>query len=285
MRMAKRILEENKEVTVPEPLSKIAKYSSGLGIYCGGGFEKLVTESSIFVDKSLFIKEIINNKDEVTLITMPRRWGKSSNLDMLKKFLEIQIDENGKVIEDKKETLNYKLFAGGEIQIKQCFIDQTITIKTSKLIQEIPQALDYQGQHPVIFIDFKDCKSRNVQEVEKKLRDKIIKTIKQFGYLSKDTKPYENCTVSESYTALLNAVSNDDFSTGIKELTGLLHTHHGKKVWILIDEYDAAANQAYREFSSESAKEVAELFRGIFEASFKFSESASFSGKYLMSFK
>ena len=91
MRMAKRILEENKEVTVPEPLSKIAKYSSGLGIYCGGGFEKLVTESSIFVDKSLFIKEIINNKDEVTLITMPRRWGKSSNLDMLKKFLEIQI--------------------------------------------------------------------------------------------------------------------------------------------------------------------------------------------------
>jgi len=269
MRMAKRILEENKEVTVPEPLSKIAKYSSGLGIYCGGGFEKLVTESSIFVDKSLFIKEIINNKDEVTLITMPRRWGKSSNLDMLKKFLEIQIDENGKVIEDKKETLNYKLFAGGEIQIKQCFIDQTITIKPSKLIQEIPQALDYQGQHPVIFIDFKDCKGRNVQEVEKKLRDKIIKTIKQFGYLSKDTKPYENCTVSESYTALLNAVSNDDFSTGIKELTGLLHTHHGKKVWILIDEYDAAANQAYREFSSESAKEVAELFGGIFEASFK----------------
>jgi hypothetical protein len=266
--MSKRAREEDK-VTVPEQLSKITKLSSGLGIYCGGGFEKLVTESSIFVDKSLFIKEIINSRDEVTLITMPRRWGKSSNLDMLKKFLEIQIDENGRVIEDKKETLNYKLFAGGEIQIKQGFTDQTITIKTSKLIQEIPRALDYQGQDPVIFIDFKDCKGRNYQEVEKKLRDKIIKTIKEFGYLSKDTKPYEHYTVSESYNVLLNAVSNNDFSTGIKELTGLLHTHYGKKVWILIDEYDAAANHAYREFDDKEAKEVAGLFRGFFESSLK----------------
>ena len=115
-------------------LSKIIKQSPGLGIYCGGGFEKLVTESSIFVDKSLFIEEIINSKDEVTLITMPRRWGKSSNIEMLKKFLEIQVDENGTVIEDKKETLNYKLFAGGKIQIKREGVKYDVHAHTRPLI-------------------------------------------------------------------------------------------------------------------------------------------------------
>ena len=63
-----------------------------------------------------------------------------------------------------------------------------------------------------------------------------------------------NNTVSKSNNALLNKTSNNDFSSGIKELRGLLHTHHSKKVWILIDEYDAAINNAYLEFNDEEAK-------------------------------
>ena len=265
----KRTLEEDKEGIGLEQTSKIIKQSPRLGIYCGGGFEKLVTESSIFVDKSLFIEEIINSKDEVTLITMPRRWGKSLNLEMLKKFLEIQVDENGKVIEDKKETLNYKFFAGGNIQIKQGFTDQIITIKPSKLIEKTPEALNYQGQYPVILIDFKDCKGSNATDIRSKLRDKITETIRNFSYLKDIEKAYKETTVGLEYKNLLNKTQTGSFDTIIKDLCALLYTHHHTKVWILVDEYDAAANQAYREFDSESAKVVVELFRGIFESSFK----------------
>jgi hypothetical protein len=137
---------------------------------------------------------------------------------------------------------------------------------------KVIDSLALQGQHPLIFIDFKDCKASSFQEVEKKLRDKIVKTIKQFGYLSNDNQSYENNTVSKSYNALLNETSNGDFSIGIKELTKLLHTYHGKKVWILIDEYDAAPNKAYLEFNEEEAKQVSEVFRGIFESALKGNE-------------
>ena len=67
-------------------------------INTGGDFGKLVKESSIFVDKSLFVKEIIQDASEVILITMPRRWGKSLNLDMLKRFLSIEVDKEGNTI-------------------------------------------------------------------------------------------------------------------------------------------------------------------------------------------
>lgn len=56
-------------------------------IQSGGDFFKLASESQIFVDKSMFIKFMIENKSEVVLITMPRRWGKSVNIDMLRRFL------------------------------------------------------------------------------------------------------------------------------------------------------------------------------------------------------
>lgn len=240
-------------------------------IQSGGNFEDLVTNSSIFVDKSLFIKEIIEDSTKTILITMPRRWGKSLNLDMLKRFLSIeeqnlqQKEFNKKIFEQSIKTNFDKTKSQLDISTAKIKITDENIIGQIKVID----SLALQGQHPLIFIDFKDCKASSFQEVEKKLRDKIVKTIKQFGYLSNDNKSYENTTVSKSYNALLNETSNGDFSTGIKELTKLLHTYHGKKVWILIDEYDAAPNKAYLEFNEEEAKQVSELFRGIFESALK----------------
>ena len=240
----------------------------------GGDFADVVAGSSIFVDKSLFVKEIIEDSSKVILITMPRRWGKSLNLDTLKRFLSIeeqnsqQKEFNKKIFEQSIKTNFDKTKSQVNISTTQIKITDENIIGQTKVID----SLALQGQFPVIFIDFKDCKGSSFQEVEKKLRDKVVKTIKQFGYLSNDTQSYENTTVSKSYDSLLNETSNGDFSAGIKELTELLHAYHGKKVWILIDEYDAAANKAYLEFNDEEAKHVSELFRGIFESALKGNE-------------
>lgn len=243
-------------------------------MHTGGDFADVVSGSSIFVDKTLFVKEIIEDSSKVILITMPRRWGKSLNLDTLKRFLSIeeqnpqQKEFNKKIFEQSIKTNNDNTRSQVNISTTKIRITDENIIGQTKVID----SLALQGKYPVIFIDFKDCKASNFREVEKKLRDKIVKTIKQFSYLSNDHQFYENTTVSNGYTSLLNETSNGDFSIGIKELTGLLHAHHGKKVWILIDEYDAAANKAYLEFNEEEAKQVSELFRDIFESALKGNE-------------
>jgi hypothetical protein len=74
-----------------------------------GDFKDLVTQSTIFADKSLLIKDIIEDSDTTLLLAMPRRWGKTVNLDMLKRFLEIPVDNNGEPI-SRENTDNYQIF-------------------------------------------------------------------------------------------------------------------------------------------------------------------------------
>jgi hypothetical protein len=72
-------------------------------------FKTLLLNSDVFVDKSLMIKEFLEDSGDVILITRPRRWGKSLNMDMLKKFFEIEVDQDGKLLAQEKR-VNHKLF-------------------------------------------------------------------------------------------------------------------------------------------------------------------------------
>ena len=79
-------------------------------------FRSLVVYNDDFVDKTQFIKDIIEDSGYVCLITRPRRWGKSVNMNMLKTFLEIQVDRLGNVI----ESTNRNLFLGGKVELNKC---------------------------------------------------------------------------------------------------------------------------------------------------------------------
>ena len=240
-------------------------------IFRGGGYETLVTDSSIFVDKSLLIEEIFELRDAVTLITMPRRWGKSLNLEMLQKFLEIQVNENGTIIDDneRRESLNYKLFAGGTVNIKG-LTDKNITIKPSKLIEKIPTAINIQGHYPVIFLDLKNCKGCSFAQVRSKLHQVMIDTMKKFVHLAGDKNIFRGqITIGLRYSEILDIAKSDDFELTIMHLCELLYVRYRQKVWVLVDEYDAAVNLAYLEFDTESANSVVFLFRNVFESIFK----------------
>ena len=77
-------------------------------------FKKLVIKNS-YVDKSLFVKDVIDDESDVILITRPRRWGKSSNMSLLKTFLELEVDKEGNPLPDEQKT-NPVYFTGGVIQ-------------------------------------------------------------------------------------------------------------------------------------------------------------------------
>ena len=80
-------------------------------------FAKLLSQGNVFVDKSMFIKEFLEaSSGKVVLITRPRRWGKSLNMDMLQRFLSIEVDEQGAPL-PQEESLNRKLFVGGEVKL------------------------------------------------------------------------------------------------------------------------------------------------------------------------
>ena len=231
----------------------------------GGDFMTLVTKSTIFVDKTMFIEEIINNPSKGILITMPRRWGKSVNLDMLRRFLAIQVID-GEVIKNNT-TDNYKLFAGGEIMLKG--FNTKKKISPCKLAINNPKLLQFQGQSPVIYMDFKECIGKNLQEVELRLKRKIIKTIEKFDYLIDSKSKLNRRTICEQYTELLENTKQSDYSTAIFDLSALLYHHHNMKVWILIDEYDAAANEAYLRFPEAEARNVALLFKSVLRPALK----------------
>ena len=75
-------------------------------------FQKLLLESDVFVDKTLLIKEFVENSSETVLITRPRRWGKSLNLDMIAKFLQIEVDQQGKCLPPEQRIYDKMLLVG-----------------------------------------------------------------------------------------------------------------------------------------------------------------------------
>ena len=234
------------------------------GIFSGGDFKELVTESSIFIDKSLFIKEIIKSRDKITLITMPRRWGKSANLDMLARFLSIETDnETGRII-PKNETDNYELFAGG---------DDSLGLESGlKIAEHQDIMLAYLGEFPVIFMDFKSCKKKSgFTAIETEVRSQIIELFIDHAYLGTSDKVYSgNLKIKDIFNEILKDLKEGkSFDNAIKVLSNLLYKQYDKLVWILIDEYDAAANEAYMYLDIEEATKVVDLFRRILEPALK----------------
>ena len=122
-------------------------------------FKTLLLNSEVFVDKSLLIKEVIEDSASVILITRPRRWGKSLNMDMIEKFLAIEVDQQGNTLPIEQRN-NNKLFIGSEIDLG---FSETKKLKPLKISSDV-KSMKRQGQFPVISISFKDVKGESYKE-------------------------------------------------------------------------------------------------------------------------
>lgn len=114
-------------------------------------FADLIIHSDVFVDKSLMIKELLEDSGKVMLITRPRRWGKSLNMNMIGKFFAIEVDDRGDPLAET-ERVNHKLFLGGKVDLK-------LTTGRKKFLKALKIALnpaiieDYQGKVPMILLN------------------------------------------------------------------------------------------------------------------------------------
>ncbi|OZG31799.1 AAA family ATPase [Rickettsia endosymbiont of Culicoides newsteadi] len=236
-------------------------------------FYDLLINSDVFVDKSLMVKELLEDSGKVILITRPRRWGKSLNMNMLHKFFEIEVDERGKPLPEE-DRVNSKLFIGGEVDLG-LVTGRKKLLKKLKIAQHSDVISEHQGQFPVISINFKDVKGSNYQEIENGIKNQVTNLFTNHRYLKRYITTDENL-LDEAQKEKLNRyftgkLDKEDLKDSLRVLSEVLYKHFGQKVYILIDEYDTPINSSYIKFGNkpEEFEQVLEMFRGMFGSSLK----------------
>ncbi len=205
-------------------------------------FEMLVTRGYYFIDKTLLIKDLIDNKASVNLFTRPRRFGKTLNLSMLQYFFE------------NREKDNAYLFEGLNI------------MTTGKKYTE------HMGKYPVINLSLKSAKQPTFELALKCIKDEIVDEFRRHDYilesdrLSQEKEDYKRITRKEGEEGL--------YITALKFLSYCLEKYHGKKVIILIDEYDVPLENAFFEGFYD---QMIAFIRSLFESALKTNSSLEFA--------
>ncbi len=201
----------------------------GIGI---SDFKRLRVRDNYFIDKSLYIKEIIDNQASVILVTRPRRFGKTLNMSMLRYYF------------DCTEKDNKELFKGLKIMEQE-------EKYTSKL-----------GNYPVIHMTLKDVQDRNYENMLLDMKTEVLNVYQEHRYLLDSEKIYEE--EKEKIKEILFGREDEvALKNSIRELTKYLNRHHGKPVMLLVDEYDVPLQNAYVEGYYEEAIKFFKTFYGI----------------------
>ena len=198
-------------------MSDIRKKQVALGVE---DFKEIIDKGGYFVDKTLMIKELIESQAKVTLFTRPRRFGKTLNQFMIRRFFEDEITEKGEKVD------NGYLFDG--LAITGC--GESI--------------MQHSQQYPVIFLTMKSAKQPDFEMAYGALADEIYNEFMRHRYVlqSDALLPIEK----ERYENLLNRrASKEELAKAFAFLSMCLFKYHGKKTIILIDEYDVPLENAY----------------------------------------
>lgn len=222
-------------------------------------FKELINQNLYYVDKTGLIKEILDTQAKIMLFTRPRRFGKTLNQSMLKYFFE------------KTEEDNEALFDGLEISGYD-----------GKYMKE-------QGQYPVISVTFKDIKQRTYEKSYKEFMMIISEEYKRHVYLL--DSPELLAEDKEIFRSVMSKEADEeDFANGIAFLAKCLNIVHGKKVVVLIDEYDVPLENAHfcgfykdmvdliRACFSKALKDNTNVLYGILTGCLRVSKESIFTG-------
>ena len=205
---------------------------------------KALREKYYFVDKTEFLREIIDGHSAATLITRPRRFGKTMTMSMLYYFFTLEKAEE-----------NRELFRG------------------CKIAEAGAAYLSEQGKYPVIFVSLKDIKARSWEMSLELLQNALAKLYGQFSYLENSEKllpPERNFFHRVFWGEATEAACMDALS----RLVAMLEKHHGRKAILLIDEYDVLIQSAWEHGFYE---EAIAFMRNFLSAALKSNPSLEFA--------
>ncbi len=195
-----------------------------------------------YVDKTLLIKEFLDQKPLVSLFTRPRRFGKTLNMDMLRVFFEISEDDTSEYFRDKA--------------IWKCGEEYRL----------------HQGKYPVIFLTFKDVKFDSWEAT----KDKICGLLQaEFGrhqelFGSEKIAKYEK----DYFARIIDGSATEvDLASALENLSRMLAEHYGKAPVVIIDEYDTPIQEGY---AKDFYEEIIGFMRNLFSGAFKDNKNLSY---------
>ena len=202
-------------------------------------FRKIIEEDYYYLDKTKMIEDILLDRAEVTLFTRPRRFGKTLNMSMLNYFFNLKNKKENRVLFEK------------------------LYISKSKY-------MDKQGEYPVIYLSFKDIKSLNWEDCYMETKILISNIYNEFNFLreklnERDLKEFDSIWMKEKEA---------DWRNSLKNLSGYLYEYYGKKVVILIDEYDTPIVSGYY---YGYKREVLDFYRSLYSTVLKSNVYLQFS--------
>ncbi len=196
-------------------------------------FGDLLRENVFYIDKTYFIKDWWENRDMVTLVTRPRRFGKTLTMSMLEHFFSNRYAGQGKIFEGLS-------------------------------IWGYEEYRELQGTYPVINLSLANAKGSDYQDVRRIICCIITDLYSQNAFLRKEG--FLNDKDREFFDGITADMQDSDVKLSILQLSKFLYQYYGKKVIILLDEYDTPMQEAYLGGYWE---ELAGLVRGIFNSAFK----------------
>ena len=204
-------------------------------------FEKLIREDFYYVDKTYAIKDLLDSWSEVNLFTRPRRFGKSLFLSMLYQFFDLDTDKS--------------VFSG------------------LKIIEDKSLCNTYMGKYPVIFVSLKSVDALTFSSAFEKLkivmRSEVWRIKKQIGDEKLSEKELSYLSLFTSMTA-----SQEEYESLLLGLSEIMMSHFGKRIIILLDEYDVPLDKAYINGYYE---EMVSFIRGFFGNAFKSNRNLFFA--------
>ena len=201
-------------------------------------FEDIIKDNYYYVDKSMLIEDILVNRAAVTLFTRPRRFGKTLNMSMIKYFFDVR---------NKDE--NRKLFEG-------------LKIFGSEYMKE-------QGKYPVIFVSLKDLRGDTWEDTFENLKSFISDLYAEF----EDMREIMNKRDKIKFDKIFYEEEKGDYETALKLLSNYIYKYYGKKVIILIDEYDAPIINA---FDKGYYNEAINFFQVFYSSALKTNDSLKY---------
>ena len=204
-------------------------------------FKEVRDEGYLYVDKSDVIPQMLSQKSEVYQFTRPRRFGKSLNLSMLDAFFNIKYPKDNTWFDGLKVS-----------DCKECDV--------------------YKNAYPIIYMDFKDLDASDFNEFTDKLRRKLSKLYGMYGYLE-DSEQLDRVDRLDYESVLSRTADRSGIGYSLRNLSDMLCKHHGKKIIILIDEYD---NPIHNAFGKPHHQEVLGVMRDILSSALKGNDSLAF---------
>ena len=213
-------------------------------------FEEIIEGDYFYIDKTLFIKELLENKGKVTLITRPRRFGKTMNMSMLEHFFALGTPSKAVAAREDGKSL----FDGLKIMEHHDIIEK------------------HMNKYPVVFLTLKNVEASSYESSVNKIKNLVSSIYRQNMYLY-DSGALNELEKRDFYRYCAKEATDAELRLSLLFLTECLYAYHKKRAIVLIDEYDAPISSALQEGYYQ---DMIRFMRGFLGSVFKTNNSLEF---------